>query len=55
MLKKALCLALSLSFLAGSGLAARKTIKLPDPKPWSKMSLEESILRRRSERSFLPQ
>lgn len=35
-------------------MAARKTIKLPEPKSIGKMSVEEAILRRRSERSFQP-
>ena len=41
--------------LAGSAaLAARKTIDLPEPKILGKMSVEEAIFRRRSERSFYP-
>lgn len=36
-------------------MAARKTIKLPEPKITGKISVEEAIFRRRSERSFQPQ
>ncbi len=50
-----LAAAILLILLFGSAaFSADNVIKLPDPKPSGKMSLEESILRRRSERSFLP-
>lgn len=35
-------------------MAENKTIKLPEPKILGKMSVEEAIFRRRSERSFYP-
>ena len=56
-LKKLLIAALVLELLGGLAWSAEKinkTIKLPEPKIVGKMSIEESIFRRRSERSFLP-
>jgi SagB-type dehydrogenase family enzyme len=56
-LKKLLIAALVLELLGGFAWSAEKlnkTIKLPEPKIIGKMSLEESIFRRRSERAFLP-
>jgi SagB-type dehydrogenase family enzyme len=55
--KKLLIAALVLELLGGLAVSAEKinkTIKLPEPKIIGKMSIEESIFRRRSERSFLP-
>lgn len=55
--KKLLIAALIVELLGGLAVSAdkaNKTIKLPEPKILGKMSVEESIFRRRSERSFLP-
>jgi SagB-type dehydrogenase family enzyme len=54
MLKRVLLLALALELAAGLSGAATKTIPLPEPKLIGKMTVEESIFRRRSERAFLP-
>ena len=54
MFKKGLLFLFILELAAGCAFAENKTIKLPEPKLSGKMSLEESILRRRSERSFAP-
>ncbi len=43
-----------LFFVSSSALAESKIINLPEPKLAGKMSVEESIYHRRSERSFLP-
>lgn len=51
MLKRSLLAFLLLLALGGS-LFAKEIIKLPPPKTTGKMSLEETILRRRSERSY---
>jgi SagB-type dehydrogenase family enzyme len=56
-LKKLLIAALVLVSFGGFAWSAEKvnkTIKLPEPRIIGKMSVEESIFRRRSERSFLP-
>jgi len=51
-----LSLLLLITILLGStALAERKIIDLPQPKTSGKMSIEESIAKRRTERSFLPQ
>ncbi|MDD4178728.1 MAG: SagB/ThcOx family dehydrogenase [Candidatus Margulisbacteria bacterium] len=55
MLKKLIALFICMICFIGITEAARKTIKLPDPKLIGKMSVEESIYRRRSERSFQAQ
>ncbi|OGB90369.1 hypothetical protein A2625_05665 [candidate division WOR-1 bacterium RIFCSPHIGHO2_01_FULL_53_15] len=52
MFKKLTVLMLFALFCCGSAFAAR-TINLPEPKILGKMSVEESIFRRRSERTFL--
>ncbi|MDD5593797.1 MAG: SagB/ThcOx family dehydrogenase [Candidatus Margulisbacteria bacterium] len=55
--KQLLVAALILELAGGIALAAEKInkeIKLPEPKILGKMTVEESIFRRRSERSFLP-
>lgn len=54
MLKKLFILLVVIDLVTGAALAARKTIKLPEPKLIGKMSLEETIAKRRSERSFQP-
>jgi len=54
MFKQALLLFFVFDLAAGVALADNKTINLPDPKYTGKMSVEEAILRRRSERSFAP-
>ena len=53
MFKKLVFLVVIIDLIAGTLLAA-KTVKLPEPKFSGKMSVEEAILRRRSERSFYP-
>ncbi len=55
--KKLLTLLLAAELLAGAAWAAdkiNKTIQLPEPKLVGKMSVEETIFRRRSQRSFFP-
>jgi len=55
--RKLLTVLLAAQLLAGLAWAAdkvNKTIQLPEPKIIGKMSIEESIFRRRSQRSFLP-
>jgi SagB-type dehydrogenase family enzyme len=53
---KKLFLSTLLAFIIGSAvMAENKTIRLPEPKVLGKMSVEEAILRRRSERAFTPQ
>ncbi len=55
--KKLLTALLAAQLLAGLAWAeskAIKTVQLPEPKILGKMSVEESIFRRRSQRSFLP-
>jgi SagB-type dehydrogenase family enzyme len=52
MLRKLFCLCLAI-FSAGEIALALTTIELPKPNIIGKMSLEESIYRRRSEREFL--
>lgn len=47
--------ALLLLSLVGGIALAKNTIKLPEPKTAGKLSVEESIFHRRSERSFYPQ
>jgi SagB-type dehydrogenase family enzyme len=54
MLKRVIVVLLLLGLTADLATAARKQVKLPDPKLVGKMTLEESLARRRSERSFLP-
>lgn len=54
MLKKLVIPLLLLCLAADLAGAARKQIKLPEPKVLGKMTVEEALLRRRSERSFLP-
>jgi SagB-type dehydrogenase family enzyme len=54
MSKKLLALLFLAIFCGGAVFAANKIINLPDPKILGKMSVEESIFRRRSEHSFLP-
>jgi hypothetical protein len=54
MLKRLIVILLLLGLTADLAAATRKQIKLPDPKLIGKMTLEESLSRRRSERSFLP-
>ncbi|MCU0641842.1 MAG: SagB/ThcOx family dehydrogenase [Candidatus Margulisbacteria bacterium] len=54
MLKKALVSLLLLGLTIDLAVAARKQIVLPNPKLIGKMTLEESLFRRRSERAFLP-
>ena len=51
---KLFLLTLTLLLTGSALLAENKTINLPEPKYVGKMTLEESIARRRSERSFLP-
>ena len=53
MLKRIIILLTLLLFIGGIAIAEKK-IDLPKPKGTGKMSLEESIIRRRSERNFLP-
>lgn len=47
--------ALVLFFLVGGICLAKNTLKLPEPKTVGKMSVEEAIFHRRSERSYYPQ
>jgi SagB-type dehydrogenase family enzyme len=54
MLKRLLIILLLAGLSADLAAAARQQIKLPEPKLIGKMTLEETIFRRRSERSFLP-
>ena len=54
MLKKLLLLVLILELAGGISMAARKSINLPEPKFSDKMTVEEAIAKRRSERSFYP-
>ncbi|MFA4844848.1 MAG: SagB/ThcOx family dehydrogenase [Candidatus Margulisiibacteriota bacterium] len=54
MLKRLLLLSLSLELAVSLATAAPQAILLPEPKLIGKMTVEESIFRRRSERSFLP-
>lgn len=51
---KKITLILLIFFLSHDFIFAVKTINLPEPKILGKMSVEESIFRRRSERGFLP-
>lgn len=55
MFKKLVTLLLILDLAGGIAMAAKKIINLPEPKLTGKMSVEESIVRRRSERSFSSQ
>jgi len=55
--KKLLTALLALELLAGLAWAAEKinkTVPLPEPKIIGKMSVEEAVFRRRSQRAFLP-
>lgn len=54
MLKKILLLSLALELAVSAATAAAKPVSLPEPKLIGKMTVEESIFRRRSERAFLP-
>jgi len=54
MQRKLIALGFALLLIGSAALAENKIINLPEPKTVGKMTLEESIFRRRSERSFLP-
>jgi SagB-type dehydrogenase family enzyme len=54
-LRKYLLVLFALGLVSGAVMAEKKAISLPEPKYSGKMSVEESIWRRRSERSFHPQ
>lgn len=54
MLKKIAALLFLIAVSGDVSIAARRSIQLPEPKTAGRMSVEESIYRRRSERSFLP-
>jgi SagB-type dehydrogenase family enzyme len=54
MQRKLIALGFILLLIGSTALAENKIINLPEPKTVGKMTLEESIFRRRSERSFLP-
>jgi SagB-type dehydrogenase family enzyme len=54
MLRKLVALAMIFNLAGGVAMSATKTIKLPEPRILGKMSVEEAIFRRRSERSFYP-
>ena len=54
MLKKLVFFLIIIDLIGCIVMAERKAIKLPEPKIIGKMSVEEAIFRRRSERSFLP-
>lgn len=54
MAKNLMVILFLLAFFSGDFVLAEKSIKLPEPKTSGKMSVEESIWRRRSERSFYP-
>lgn len=54
MLKRIFLFLLILNIAGGITMAENKTIKLPEPKIMGKMTVEEAIFRRRSERSFYP-
>jgi len=54
MLKRLLLFVMILNLFGGAVMAEKKTIKLPEPKILGKMTVEEAIFRRRSERSYHP-
>ena len=49
---KKIQIVLAIFFLIGSPVLAEKKVDLPKPNGYGKMSIEETILRRRSERNF---